>query len=44
MSEAAWTVVSAAEAINDLVLITEYLTQAYSGFGEPLVEAQYHAQ
>jgi plasmid stabilization system protein ParE len=44
MSEATWTVVFAVEAINGLVLITEYLTQAYSGFGEPLVEAQYHAQ
>jgi toxin ParE1/3/4 len=44
MSEAPWTVVFAVEAINGLVLITEYLTQAYSGFGEPLVEAQYHAQ
>ena len=44
MSEAPWTVVFAAEAINDLVLITEYLTQAYCGFGEPLVEAHSHAQ
>ena len=39
MSEAAWTVVFAAEAINDLVLITNYLTQAYCGFGKPLAEA-----
>jgi plasmid stabilization system protein ParE len=37
-------VVFAAEAINDLLLITEYLTLAYSGIGEPLVEAQCHAQ
>jgi plasmid stabilization system protein ParE len=44
MSEAPWTVVFAAEAINDLVLITEYLTQAYCGFGEPLAEANRHAQ
>ena len=36
-------VVFAAEAINDLVLITEFLTQAYCGFGEPL-EAHSHAQ
>ncbi len=36
--------VFAAEAINDLVLITEYLTQAYCGFGEPLAEANRHAQ
>ena len=44
MSEAPWTVVFAAEAVNDLVLITEYLTQAYCGFGEPLAEAKCHAQ
>jgi len=44
MSEAPWTVVFAAEAINDLVLITDYLTQAYYGFVEPLVEAHSHAQ
>ena len=44
MSEAPRTVVFAAEAFNDLVLITEYLTQAYCGFGEPLAEAHSHAQ
>jgi len=44
MSESSRMVVFAVEATNDLVLITEYLTQAYSGFGEPLVEAHYHAQ
>ena len=44
MSEAQWTVVFAAEAINDLLLITEYLTQSYFGFGEPLAEANRHAQ
>jgi plasmid stabilization system protein ParE len=44
MSEAPWTVVFAAEAINDLVLITDYLTQAYCGFGEPLAEAHSHAK
>ena len=44
MSESSRMVVFAVEAINDLVLITEYLTQAYYGFGEPLVEARYHAQ
>jgi hypothetical protein len=32
MSEAPWTVVFAAEAGNDLVLITEFLIQAYGGF------------
>ena len=44
MSEAPWTVVFAEGAINDLVLITEYLTQAYCSFGEPLAEANRHAQ
>ena len=44
MSEVPWTVVFAEDAINDLVLITEYLTQAYCGFGEPLAEANRHAQ
>ena len=32
MSETPWSVVFAEEAINDLLLITEYLTQAYCGF------------
>ena len=44
MSEAPWTVVFAADAINDLLLISEYLTQAYCGFGEPLAEANSHAK
>jgi len=44
MSGAPWTVVFAAETINDLLLITDYLTQAYCGFGEPLAEAHSHAQ
>ena len=44
MSEAQWTVVFAAEAINDLLLITEYLTHSYCAFGEPLAEANRHAQ
>lgn len=44
MSEAQWSVVFAEEAINDLLLITEHLTQAYCGFGEPLAEANRHAQ
>jgi plasmid stabilization system protein ParE len=44
MSEAQWTVVFAEDAINDLVLITEYLTQAYCSYGEPLAEANRHAQ
>ena len=44
MSEAPWTVVFAAEAINDLLLISEYLAQAYSSFGELPAEADRHAQ
>ena len=44
MSEAPWTVVFAGESINDLLLITEYLTQAYCGFGELPAEANRHAQ
>ncbi|MBM5827488.1 MAG: type II toxin-antitoxin system RelE/ParE family toxin [Cyanobacteria bacterium M_surface_7_m2_040] len=44
MSEAPWTVVFAAEAISDLLLIAEYLTQSYCGFGEPPAEANRHAQ
>ena len=44
MSEVPWTVVFAEDAINDLVLITEYLTHAYCSFGEPLAEANRHAQ
>jgi toxin ParE1/3/4 len=44
MSEAPWSVVFAAESINDLLLITEYLTQAYCGFGESPAEANRHAQ
>lgn len=44
MSEAPWSVVFAEEAINDLMLITVYLTQSYCGFGEPPAEANRHAQ
>lgn len=36
--------VFAAEAINDLLLITEVLTQSYCGFGEPPAEANRHSQ
>jgi plasmid stabilization system protein ParE len=43
MSEAPWTVVFAAEAFNDLALISEFLAQAYCGFGEPQAEAHSHA-
>jgi plasmid stabilization system protein ParE len=44
MSEAPWTVVFAADAINDLLLIADHLAQAYCGFGEPPAEAKLHAQ
>jgi plasmid stabilization system protein ParE len=44
MSETPWSVLFAAEAINDLLLITEYLTQSYCGCGEPPAEANRHAQ
>ena len=44
MSEALWSVVFAAEASNDLLLITEYLMQSYCGFGEPPAEANRHTQ
>ena len=44
MSEAPWSVVFAEEAINDLLLITDVLTQSYCGFGEPPAEANRHAQ
>ena len=38
--------VFAEEAINDLLLITDYLTQSYSycGFGQPPAEANRHAE
>lgn len=29
--------------VNDLLLISDYLLQAYQGFGEPLQEASRHA-
>jgi hypothetical protein len=35
-SEAPWRVVFAADAVNDLLLISGYLMRAYQGFGEPL--------
>jgi plasmid stabilization system protein ParE len=44
MSEAPWTVVFAADAINDLLLIADHLAQAYCGFGEPPAQAERHAQ
>ena len=44
MSEAPWTVVFAADATNDLLLIADHLVQAYCGFGEPPAQAERHAQ
>lgn len=41
--EAPWVVVFAAEAINDLRLISDHLIQAYQGLGEPPAEARRHA-
>jgi len=41
---APWAVVFAEKAINDLLLITDYLTQSYCGFGEPPAEANRHAK
>ncbi|MCP9808459.1 type II toxin-antitoxin system RelE/ParE family toxin [Cyanobium sp. HWJ4-Hawea] len=43
-SQLPWKVVFAAEAVNDLLLITEYLNHSYCGFGEPPAEANRHAQ
>jgi len=42
-SEAPWRVVFAADAINDLRLISDHLIQAYQGFGESPEEASRHA-
>ena len=44
ISEAPWSVVFAEEAINDLMLITNVLTQSYCGFGDPPAEANQNAQ
>jgi plasmid stabilization system protein ParE len=44
MSEVPWTVVFAADATNDLLLIADHLAQAYCGFGEPPAQAERHAQ
>lgn len=43
MSLSAWRVVFAADAVNDLLLIENHLTQAYQDFGEPLQVAVRHA-
>jgi hypothetical protein len=42
-SEAPWRVGFAADAINDLLLISDHLIQAYQGFGESPEEASRHA-
>lgn len=39
----AWRVVFAADAENDLVLIENFLAQAYQNFGEPSPQAAQHA-
>ncbi len=44
MSEVPWSVVFAADAIHDLLLIQDHLNQAYRGFGESVEEATHHAQ
>jgi plasmid stabilization system protein ParE len=40
---AAWRVVFAADAENDLALIEAFLTKAYQDFGEPSAQASQHA-
>ena len=42
-SEAPWRVGFAADAINDLLPISDHLIQAYQGFGESPEEANRHA-
>jgi toxin ParE1/3/4 len=44
MTGADWTVVFAAEAVEDLSLIESHLTRAYQDFGESPAEAARHAQ
>jgi toxin ParE1/3/4 len=44
MSEVTWSVVFAADAIHDLLLIQDHLNQAYRGFGESVEAASNHAQ
>lgn len=44
MSDDAWTVVFAAKAIEDLVLIEAHLSASYQGFGESPAEAAAHAE
>ena len=44
MTTTGWTVVFAAEAVDDLSLIENHLTRAYQEFGESPAEAARHAQ
>jgi toxin ParE1/3/4 len=44
MSARPWTVVFAAAAEDDLILIEDHLTEAYLSFGESQAEAARHAQ
>lgn len=42
-NESPWAVVFAADAIHDLLLISDHLLRAYQGFGESPEEASRHA-
>jgi len=44
MTQPAWPVVFAADAVADLGLIEDHLAQAYRAFGEPPAEAARHAE
>ena len=44
MTQAPWSVVFAADAVEDLALIEAHLMAAYQAFGEQPVEAAQHAQ
>ncbi|MBM5813975.1 MAG: type II toxin-antitoxin system RelE/ParE family toxin [Cyanobacteria bacterium M_DeepCast_100m_m1_067] len=44
MTQAPWSVVFAADAVEDLALIEAHLMGAYQAFGEQPVEAAQHAQ
>jgi toxin ParE1/3/4 len=44
MSEVPWSVVFAADAIQDFLLIQDHLNHVYRGFGESVEEASHHSQ
>lgn len=44
MTSVGWTVVFAAEATRDLMLIEAFLAKAYQDFGESRTEAAHHAE